>query len=142
MDQDKKELTTAAADAAAMTYLQQSGVELADLFTRDILLMHTSVAGVMFTDHFREHAAELKKGDPVSLVLEPENRADPMAILVRDRQGRKLGYIPRVKNEALFHLMDAGKYLYGAVTGGTIGTMTNPKDTPWVEIDIDVFMKD
>ena len=66
MDQDKKELTTAAADAAAMTYLQQSGVELADLFTRDILLMHTSVAGVMFTDHFREHAAELKKGDPVS----------------------------------------------------------------------------
>ena len=38
--------------------------------------------------------------------------------------------------------MDAGKYLYGAVTGGTIGTMTNPKDTPWVEIDIDVFMKD
>lgn len=142
MDQDKKELTTAAADAAAMTCLHQSGVGLADLFSRDILLLHTPVAGLMFTDHFREHAAETKKCDPVSLVLEPDNPADPMAILVRDRQGRNLGYIPRVKNEALFHLMDAGKYLFGTVTGGTIGAMTNPKDTPWVEIDIDVFMKD
>ena len=32
-----------------------------------------------------------------------------------DEAGRLLGYVPRVKNEALARLMDAGKLLFGKI---------------------------
>ena len=43
--------------------------------------------------------------------------------------------------EAPDHLMDAGKYLYGRVTGGDIGEKADP-DLSWVEIYIAVYMQD
>ncbi len=58
-----------------------------------------------------------------------------------DPKGKELGYIPRVKNEVLYHLMDAGKELFGVVEGGDIGDKLDENDR-WIEIYIDVFMKD
>lgn len=139
--QKKDELTTMAADAAALSLLQQNGAAPPDLFTRDLFLMHTMINGAMHVDDIHELAAVLRAGDQVKLVLEPDNPVDPQAILVRDPEDRKLGYIPRKKNEVLFHLMDAGKYLYGIVTGGDIGEDLDENDN-WVEIYINVFMRD
>lgn len=140
-EEDKQKLSTIAADAAAMTILQQTGSNVPDLFTRDILLMHTMVNGAMHVRNIHKLASMLKPGDHVKLVLEPDNPADSKAILVRNDKGKKLGYIPRAKNEVLFHLLDSGKYLYGIVTGDDIGENLD-KDDPWVEIYIDVYMKD
>ncbi len=139
--QEKGELSVTASDAGIMTALQLDGIELPNIFTRDILLMHTMVNGCMYVKNIHRLAKQLKSGDRVSLVLEPDNPADSMAILVRDRKNRKIGYIPRSKNEVLFHLMDAGKYLYGVVAGGDIGDAADADDK-WIEIYIDVFMTD
>lgn len=141
MDEEKKALSTLGEDAAALSFLQQNDMDLPDLFTRDILLMHTMINGAMHVSGIHQLAEKLKKGDRVKLVLEPDNPVDPLAILVKNEENQKLGYIPRAKNEVLFHLMDAGKYLYGIVTGDDIGERVNPRDT-WVEIYIDVYMRD
>lgn len=58
-----------------------------------------------------------------------------LAALYQEREELLL-YIPRKKNEVLFHLMDAGKNLYGVIEG--IGE----SDRNWIEIWIDVFMED
>lgn len=141
---DNKVLSATDADKAAVSMLWQDSidsVDLPDLFTRDILLMQTMINGAMHVENIHELAAELRPSDRVKLVLEPDNPVDPLAIQVRTQDDGKLGYIPRRKNEVLFHLMDAGKYLYGVVTGGDIGENLDPEDS-WVEIYIDVFMKD
>lgn len=44
-----------------------------------------------------------------------ENEYDERAIMIKNENGDKLGYIPRDKNEILSRLMDAGKLLYGEV---------------------------
>lgn len=138
---DKNSLSAITADAAAVSVLQREGIILPDLFTRDILLMQTMINGAMHVDNIHALAAQLQSGDRVKLVLEPDNPVDPRAIQVRSRDNKKLGYIPRRKNEVLYHLMDAGKYLYGTVSGGDIGENLDPEDS-WVEIYIDVYMKD
>lgn len=134
-------LSLLSSDAGIMSALQLNGIEAPAVFTRDILLMHTMINGSMHVKNIHRLARQLKAGDRVRLVLEPDNPADPRAILVRDKKNRKLGYIPRKKNEVLFHLMDAGKHLYGTVTDGDIGEIADP-DSTWIEIYIDVFMID
>ena len=110
-------------------------------FSRDIFLMHTMINGAMYVDGIHKRAAELHEGDRVQLILEPKNKYDAKAILVKNENGHKLGYIPRVKNEVLYHLMDAGKYLFGIVKDGDIGENLDPEDR-WIEIYIDVYMAD
>ncbi len=138
---ENTKLTAATSDAGIMTALQLNGIELPDIFTRDILLMHTMINGCMHVKNIHRIAKQLKAGDQVRLVLEPDNPADHWAILIRDKKDRKIGYIPRKKNEVLFHLMDAGKYLYGIVTDGDIGPDIDMHNT-WIKIFIDVYMRD
>lgn len=138
---EEHDLAAIPADAHTLTALNQNGVTLPDLFTRDILLMHTMINGAMHVRRIHSLAAKLRPGEKVKLVMEPDNPADPMAIAVRNNANKKIGYIPRVKNEVIFHLMDAGKYLYGVITDGDIGENVNKNDT-WLEIYMDVFMKD
>ncbi len=141
MENKKDELSTVSKDLLTVSFLEQNGIEAPKLFARDILLMVTMINGAMHVDGIHALAAGLHEGDKVRLVLEPDNPVDPMAILVKNLDGQKLGYIPRNKNEVLYHLMDAGKNLYGIVKNGDIGENLDPDDT-WVEIYIDVYMND
>lgn len=134
-------LATRSHAAALMSLLGQQGSGVPVPFCRDILLMQTMINGAMHVEDIHARAAALQEGAIVRLVLEPDNPADPRAILVRDPDGHKIGYIPRVKNEVLYHLLDAGKCLYGVVVGGDIGEHLDEEDT-WVEIYIEVYMKD
>ena len=54
--------------------------------------------------------SQLRVGDALSLVREPENVYDARAIRVEWR-GEKLGYVPRAGNEDLAALMDQGARL-------------------------------
>lgn len=138
---EPQELTVAEQDVLSFSFLQRNGTEIERPFSRDILLMTTRVNGTSYIENIHELAASVKEGDLVQLLLEPDNPVDPHAILVRTMEGGKLGYIPMKRNEVLFHLMNAGKKLFGVIVGGKIGELTETDGT-WVPIYIDVYMRD
>jgi hypothetical protein len=59
--------------------------------------------------------AELRQGDRLTLVREPDNEFDPNAIRV-EWQGRKLGYVPRKDNAALAWALDRGETLHARIS--------------------------
>jgi len=58
---------------------------------------------------------ELRAGDALQLVREPDNPKDPNAVRV-DWRGRKLGYVPRRENAALAWGLDRGTALRARVS--------------------------
>lgn len=58
---------------------------------------------------------DLREGDVVALVREPENPFDENAVRV-EWQGRKLGYVPRRDNAALAWALDRGEVLHARIS--------------------------
>ena len=137
----ENEITNIKNDALTSSLLSKHGIDTHLPFSREIFLMNTMINGAMHVETIYEQAKELKKGDRLSLLLEPKNKYDEKAILVLDPKGKKLGYIPRAKNVVLYHLMDAGKELFGIVRDGDFGENLDYEDS-WIEIFIDVYMCD
>ena len=52
----------------------------------------------------------------LSLFREPQKPHDEKAVAVYDGADR-IGYIPQDENEVISRLMDAGKQIYGIITG-------------------------
>lgn len=82
--------------------------------SHEILLFDSYVAG---TSYIKDEAVfnEMKVGDRMVLLREPDNRFDENAILVLDNKKRKAGYIPEKDNIVFARLMDAGKFLVAKV---------------------------
>lgn len=59
---------------------------------------------------------EMKVGDTLTLVREPDNPHDPNAVRVEWR-GHTLGYVPRRENGHLARQMDHGAPMAGRITG-------------------------
>lgn len=100
---------------------------------RCIELQRSRVAG------FQYHQGEsvwsaLKVGMSLELVREPANIYDERAVRV-DWQGHKLGYVPRVDNAAVSHLLDHGE----VVTAEVLALQVCPN--PWDRIDLALFLK-
>lgn len=79
-------------------------------FGREILLLECPVAGTGYQE-LEEVEPSLAAGQQLALIREPDNPHDPRAVRVEDGAGRKLGYLPRARNEVIARLMDAGKRL-------------------------------
>lgn len=79
-----------------------------------IYLDSVYIAGIRYLDS-QDPVEALKKDDILLLEREPENPADPLAVKVTDRNGCKLGYIPRKSNVVYARLMDAGKMIQAKV---------------------------
>jgi len=77
----------------------------------------------------------LIEGTKLRFSRENDNVHDPMAIMVKDDKDKKLGYIPRDKNEIISRLMDAGKLIYGTV-------YKKERIGKWLKITIKVFLSD
>lgn len=75
----------------------------------DIFVTNTPVAGSKYSD--KDTVQSVKEGDIVTFLPEPENTYDKNAVLVLDKEGRKLGYLPKRVNKKL--LKDA---VYGTVS--------------------------
>ena len=58
---------------------------------------------------------QLREGDALELVREPENPHDANAVRVL-WQGRKLGYVPRAENAALAWALDRGESLQARIS--------------------------
>lgn len=70
------------------------------------LLQESPVAGFRYHEG-QEVWDQMRVGDPLALVREPDNPHDSKAVRV-EWQGRLIGYVPRTDNEALARFLDQG----------------------------------
>lgn len=103
-------------------------------FVREITLIESHVAGTSYRD-LDEVEPTLQPGALLVLQREPSNSHDPRAIRILDDQGHFLGYVPRIKNEALANLMDAGKLLFGRLEAKTW-------QGSWLKLDSRILLRD
>jgi hypothetical protein len=99
---------------------------------KQVELQQSPVAG------FQYHQGEkvwslLKIGAPLVLVREPDNAYDPRAVRV-DWHGRRLGYVPRVENASVSHLLDCNRKLSAEITALHLG------HDPWERIEFTIYL--
>ncbi|MEW6414019.1 MAG: HIRAN domain-containing protein [Pseudomonadota bacterium] len=97
-----------------------------------IVLQDSPLAG------FQYHAGravwpQLRVGDALTLVREPDNPHDPRAVRVEWR-GHKLGYVPRRENADVARLMDRGQALSARIT-----RLAEVRD-PWSRVRFEIVM--
>lgn len=74
----------------------------------------------------------MRVGDALTLIREPDNRHDPLAIRV-EWHGHKLGYVPRADNRAVAAAMDRGDKLVARIE------QLKPHPDPWQRVRFEVF---
>lgn len=89
------------------------GSALAESMAR-IIVQHSPLAGFRYYDG-KSLWEEIKVGDALTLVREPDNPHDGNAVRI-EWNGRKLGYVPRRENAHLARQMDHGAAVEGRVT--------------------------
>lgn len=104
-------------------------------FVQEIFLMQCHVAGTPYRDNIETIEPELQEQDILIFKREIDNKHDALAIQILDKNGQKLGYIPRTKNEVIARLMDAGKLIFGKIEH-------KQWQGDWLKIDVKVFMRD
>jgi hypothetical protein len=87
---------------------------------------------------FQYHAApalwgELRVGERLALVREPDNRHDANAVRVEWR-GQMLGYLPRAENRSVAAEMDRG-----AQVEGRIARLREHRN-PWQRVLVDIYV--
>lgn len=102
-------------------------------FEKDIFLFDTHVAGTSHIEGIEELEPHLNIDDRLDFFREPDNRYDKEAIVIKTAGGVKIGYVPKQDNVIFARLMDAGKLLFGRISG-------KEKKGSWVKLDIKVFM--
>jgi len=102
-------------------------------FERDIYLFDTYVAGTSHIEGIEELEPHIKVGDRLDFFREPNNRYDEHAILIKNIDGVKIGYVPKQDNVIFSRLMDAGKLLFGRITA-------KEKCGNWLKIQIKIFL--
>lgn len=75
--------------------------------------------------------ASLATGQPLTLRREPDNPHDVQAVAI-DWQGHQLGYISRLDNTAIAHLLDSGESLTAEIH------TLRESDNPWGRLKIRV----
>ena len=96
------------------------------------VLLTTFIAGYQY--HAGPQVEEdLRLGEPLTLVREPGNPHDPLAVRL-DWQGRKLGYLPRNENAEIARLLDAGEALVASIAG------IDREAEPWERVRVRVVM--
>lgn len=97
-----------------------------------ILLQASPLAGFQYYQG-KQVWAEMREGDVLELVREPQNAYDARAVRV-EWHGIKLGYVPRRDNEAVARLLDRGNRLEARIT--RLSTSRNP----WQRILFEVYL--
>jgi hypothetical protein len=119
----------------AVLNAQNGGLDIGKPFSRQIYLISASIAGAYYVDNIDDLLDEIEIGTKLRFFREPDNKYDELAILVKDQNGNKMGYVPRSKNPILARLMDAGKRIYGTVKE------INNVDS-YINIEMEIFMDD
>ena len=102
-------------------------------FERDIFLFETHVAGTSHVEGMEELEPHLQIGDKLDFFREPDNQYDEQAIVIKTENGTKIGYVPKRDNVIFARLMDAGKLLFGRISG-------KEKKGKWVSLSVRIFL--
>lgn len=100
---------------------------------RDIFLFDTHVAGTSHVEGIEELEPHLNIDDKLDFFREPDNPYDHKAIVIKNADGVKIGYVPKADNVIFARLMDAGKLLFGRITAKEM-------QGNWLKINIKVFL--
>ena len=103
-------------------------------FQHEIFLFDTYIAGTTHVKGILDLEPSLKVDDRLQFLREPYNEHDAKAIVIRNADGIKIGYVPMDDNAVFSRLMDAGKLLFGKISAKEI-------KGKWVKIDIKVFLQ-
>jgi hypothetical protein len=98
-----------------------------------ILIQSSPVAGFQFHEG-KQLWDQLKVGDVLILVREPNNPYDARAVRV-EWSGHMLGYVPRAENEAVARQLDRGNKLEARIV-----KLTKHRD-PWKRVEFEVFLR-
>lgn len=101
--------------------------------TARILLQSSPLAGFRYHEG-KEVWDELKVGDALQLVREPDNPYDPKAVRV-DWRGHVLGYVPRAENAAVARQIDRGEKLEARIV--KLRKSRNPRQ----RIEFDIYLR-
>lgn len=140
-----EELTLRDIDNEGLMTIMNSQEDLLSSFSKDIPLGSQMIVGMRFQGEAQEMAYDLTQGARISLMREPGNRFDPKAVMVLDKDGRRVGYIPRTSNEIVGALLDAGKVIYGIVNDEHLGSADpegNGRGQVPFTLRIDLFMRE
>lgn len=129
------ELMTAAGANGLINLHHGKGGEIAIPmpFERDIFLFDTYVAGTSHVEGIEDLSPHLAEGDKLDFFREPNNAYDEKAIIIKNADGVKIGYIPKKDNVIFSRLMDAGKLLFGRIA-------TKEWRDNWLKIDIKIYL--
>jgi len=105
----------------------------AEQVTARILVQNSPLAGFQYYDG-KELWEQMKVGDALALIREPDNPHDPQAVRV-EWHGRKLGYVPRKENEAVARQLDHGNRLQARIV-----RLSKHRD-PWKRIEFEVYLE-
>jgi len=98
-----------------------------------LLLQSSPLAGSQYYA-FAEFWPQMRVGDRLELVREPDNRHDANAIRVEWR-GHKIGYVPRTENRVIAAALDAGERL-----SARLSSVSDNKN-PWRRLAFEVFIE-
>ncbi len=102
-------------------------------FEKDIFLFDTYVAGTSHVEGIKEMEPYLNVDDKLDFFREPDNPYDQQAIVIKNLDGIKIGYVPKQDNIIFSRLMDAGKLLFGKIT-------SKEMQGGWLKIKIKVYL--
>lgn len=112
-----------------------SDLALPNPFEQEIFLFDTYVAGTSHIKDMEELAPYLNIGDQLNFFREPDNVYDNKAIVIKNANGVKIGYVPKHDNIVFSRLMDAGKCLFGVI-------MNKELSGKWLKIEIKIYLKE
>ncbi|HRH65290.1 MAG TPA: HIRAN domain-containing protein [Bacteroidia bacterium] len=104
------------------------------LFARELMVLDCHVAGTSYQD-LDEAEPTMNPGDRFLLIREPQNEHDTFAVAIYTAGRKKLGYLPRNKNETIARLMDAGKIIFGTL-------ISKQWNDNWLKLSIHVYLID
>lgn len=110
-------------------------IEIPKPFERDIFLFDTFIAGTTHIEGMEELEPFINIGDKLDFFREPDNPYDKEAIVIKNKNGVKVGYVPKADNVIFSRLMDAGKLLFGKIEEKEMKGI-------WLKINIKVYLKD
>ena len=108
--------------------------ELIKPLKNELLLLKTYIAGTAYLEDTTV-IDDINIGERLTLKREPNNAFDEKAIVVIDKNNRKIGYVPEKDNEVFSRLMDGGKILFCKVEG------KQDKEI-YTQIDIGIYLED
>ena len=126
-------MKTEASSLVSLLHGTEGEISIPMPFERDIFLFETTVAGTTYIDGIEELAPFLNEGDRLEFYREPDNPHDHRAIVIKNSDGVKLGYVPRRDNIVFSRLMDAGKLLFGRVS-------SKEMQGEWLKLDVKIYL--